>query len=170
MPIKALFDAPTVEALARQVDKAQLNDTSLEIAPIEGGGPPLVSIVQEHLLRIERNVPGLPQFTLPFAYRLKGPLDIPALERSLMEVVRRHESLRTRFAWMGKRPVALVASAAEIGPFLFVEDLAAGTKNKSDKALLLTKAKLRAEQEAWTPFDLTCAPLFRTRLLRTQYR
>ena len=166
LPIKALFDAPTVEALARQVDKAQLNDTSLEIAPIEGGGPPLVSIVQEHLLRIERNVPGLPQFTLPFAYRLKGPLDIPALERSLMEVVRRHESLRTRFAWMGKRPVALVASAAEIGPFLFVEDLAAGTKNKSDKALLLTKAKLRAEQEAWTPFDLTCAPLFRTRLLR----
>jgi amino acid adenylation domain-containing protein len=168
LPIKALFEAPTVEALARQVDKAretQPNDTSLEI-PLEGVGPPPVSIVQEHLLRIEREVPGLPQFTLPFAYRLQGALDIPALERSLTEVVRRHDSLRTRFAWVDERPVALVAQPSEIGPFLVVEDLAAGTKNNHAKALLLKKAKLRAEQEAWTPFDLTRAPLFRTRLLR----
>jgi amino acid adenylation domain-containing protein len=169
LPIKALFEAPTVEALARQVDEAretQPNDTSLEIAPIEGGGPPLVSVVQEHLLRIEREVPGLPQFILPFAYRLQGALDIPALERSLTEVVRRHDSLRTRFAWVDERPVALVAPATEIGPFLIVEDLAAGTKNNRAEALLLKKAGLRAEQEAWTPFDLTRAPLFRTHLLR----
>jgi amino acid adenylation domain-containing protein len=169
LPIKALFEAPTVEALARQVDQAREtrpNDTSLEIAPVEGSGPPVVSIVQEHLLRIEREVPGLPQFTLPFAYRLQGALDIPALERSLTEVVRRHESLRTRFAWVDERPVALVAQPSEIGSLLVVEDLAAGTKNNHAKALLLKKAKLRAEQEAWTPFDLTRAPLFRTRLLR----
>jgi len=169
LPIKALFEAPTVEALARQVDKAretEPNDTSLEIAPVEGGGPSLVSIVQEHMLRIEREIPGLPQFSLPFAYRLQGALDIPALERSLTEIVRRHDSLRTRFAWVDEPPVALVAPAAEIGPFLVVEDLAAGTKNNRAKALLLKKARLRAEQEAWTPFDLTRAPLFRTRLLR----
>jgi non-ribosomal peptide synthetase component F/acyl carrier protein len=169
LPIKALFEAPTVEALARQVDQAREtlpNDTSLEIAPVEGGGPPVVSIVQEHLLRIEREVPGLPQFTLPFAYRLQGALDIPALERSLTEVVRRHDSLRTRFAWVDERPVALVAQPSEIGSFLVVEDLAAGTKNNHAKALLLKKAKLRAEQEAWKPFDLTRAPLFRIRLLR----
>jgi amino acid adenylation domain-containing protein len=169
LSIKALFEAPTVEALARQVDKAretQPNDTSLEIAPVEGGGPPPVSIVQEQLLRIEREVPGLPQFTLPFAYRLQGALNIPALERSLAEVVRRHDALRTRFAWVDERPVALVAPAAEIAPFLVVEDLVAGTKNNRAKALLLKKAGLRAEQEAWTPVDLTRAPLFRTRLLR----
>jgi amino acid adenylation domain-containing protein len=169
LPIKVLFEAPTVEALARQVDKAretQPNDTSLEIAPVEGGGPPLVSIVQEHLLRIEREIPGLPQFALPFAYRLQGALNIPALERSLAEVVRRHDALRTRFAWVDEQPVALVAPVAKSGPFLVVEDLVAGTKNKRAKALLLKKAGLRAEQEAWRPVDLTRAPLFRTRLLR----
>src|SRR5207247_7476080 len=85
---------------------------------------------------------------------------------SMTEVVGRHESLRTRFAWVEERPVALVAQPSEIGPFLVVEDLAAGTKNNHAKALLLKKAGLRAEQEAWAPFDLTRAPLFRTRLLR----
>ena len=169
LSFKDILDAPTVTALARQVDqtrKTQPNHTSLDINRVEAVGPPVVSIVQEHWLRIEREVPGLPLFTLPFAYQLQGALDIPALERSLTEVVRRHNSLRTRFAWVDERPVALVAQPFEIGSFLVVEDLAAGKKNNRAKALLLKKAKLRAEQEAWTPFDLTHAPLLRTRLLR----
>ena len=46
--------------------------------------------------------------------------------------MRRHESLRTRFAWVDKRPVALIASASEIGSSLVVEDLAVdATGNKS---------------------------------------
>ena len=48
------------------------------------------------------NSPELPQFNLPFAYRLQGPLNVPALERSLAEVVRRHDSLRTAFALAGR--------------------------------------------------------------------
>ena len=171
LPIRALFEAPTVEALARRIDEAretQSNEPTLEIARVEGDGPQPVSIVQEHVLRIEREFPGLPQFNLPFAYRLQGPLNVPALERSLAEVVRRHDSLRTGFAWVDERPVALIAPAADIDSSLVVEDLAAGmpTGNNRAKALLLKKAELRAEQEAWTPFDMARAPLFRTRLLR----
>jgi amino acid adenylation domain-containing protein len=170
LPIRALFEAPTIEALARRVDEAretQSNEPALEIARVARAGPQPVSIVQEHVLRIERELPGLPQFNLPFAYRLQGPLNVPALERSLAEVVRRHESLRTGFAWMDERPVALVAPAADIDSPLVVEDLAAGTPTDDRaKALLLKKAQLKAEQEAWTPFDMTRAPLFRTRLLR----
>ena len=140
----------------------------LEIARVEGDGPQPVSIVQEHVLRIERELPGLPQFNLPFAYRLQGPLNVPALERSLVEVVRRHDSLRTGFAWAGERPIAFIAPASDVDSPLAIEDLAAGTSAGNDraKALLLKKAELRAEQEAWTPFDMTRAPLFRTRLLR----
>src|SRR5439155_10142479 len=125
-------------------------------------GPQPVSIVQEHMLRIERALPGLPQFNLPFAYRLQGPLNVPALERSLAEVVRRHDSLRTRFVWVGEQPFALIAPAADIDSFVVIEDLAASapTGNDRAKALLLKKAELQAEQEAWTPFDITRAPLF----------
>jgi len=61
---------------------------------MERDGAQPLSIVQEELLRIEREFPGLPQFNLPFAYRLQGPLDVRLLERSLAEVVRRHRPAR----------------------------------------------------------------------------
>jgi non-ribosomal peptide synthetase component F len=171
LPLMALFEAPTIAALARRVNEArdmQSNELPLTIVRAERNGPQRVSIVQEHVLRIERELPGLPQFNLPFAYRLQGPLNVPALERSLAEVMRRHESLRTGFAWMDEVPVALITPAADIDPPLIVTDLTAGmaSGNKHAKALLLKKAKLEAEQDAWTPFDMRCAPLFRTRLLR----
>ena len=92
---------------------------------MRGDGPQPVSIVQERMLRIERELPGLPQFNLPFAYRLQGPLNVPALERSLAEVVRRHDSLRTGFAWLDELPVALITPAVDIKSSLIVEDLAA---------------------------------------------
>ena len=171
LPIRALFEASTVEALARRIDEAramQSTEPRPEIARVERDGPQAISILQEHVLRIERELPGLPQFNLPFAYRLQGPLNVPALERSLVEVVRRHDSLRTGFSWAGERPVAFIAPASDVDSPLGIEDLAVGISagNNRAKALLLKKAELRAAQEAWTPFDMTRAPLFRTRLLR----
>jgi hypothetical protein len=170
LPIRALFEAPTVAALAQRLchaSKLQPKNRPLEIARVEGGGPQRVSIVQEHVLRTERELPGLPQFNLPFAYRLLGPLDIRALERTLAEVVRRHDSLRTEFAWGDKGPVARVAASDRLRSSLVFEDIAGRTLvGRRAKRLLLKKAALEAEQEAWRPFDLRRAPLFRTRLLR----
>jgi amino acid adenylation domain-containing protein len=171
LPLRTLFEASTVAALARRVNEAretQSNEPALEIARVEQNGPQPVSIVQEQVLRIEQDLPGLPQFNLPFAYRLQGPLNVPALDRSLVEVVRRHDSLRTRFAWADQLPVALVAPAEDIHSCLVFEDLAARTPTGDDRAraLLLKKAELEAEQEALTQFDLKISPLLRTRLLR----
>lgn len=171
LPIKAFFEAPTIKALARRIDLArqtQSGGPTLEIERVATDEPPQVSIVQENVLRNERALPGLPQFNLPFAYRLRGSLNVSALERSLAEIVRRHDSLRTRFVWEGQQPVAVVAAATDASISLAVEDVAAGalTGNDRAKALLLQKAKLRAEQESWTPFDIARAPLFRVRLLR----
>jgi amino acid adenylation domain-containing protein len=171
LPIKALFDAPTVEVLARRVDAArntQSSDPAFEIARAPGASTQPVSIVQEHVLRIERALPDLPQFNLRVAYRLQGRLNVSALEQSLAAVVRRHDSLRTAFVWKDEQPVALITPAADIDTSLVVEDLATRVPDGSDrvKELLLAKAELRAEQEAWTTFDLSRPPLFRTRLLR----
>src|SRR6202035_5090306 len=128
----------------------------LQIARVETDDSRAVSIAQERVLGIERELPGLPQFNLPYVYRLQGPLNVAALKQSLAEVIRRHDSLRMGFAWVKGRPVAVVASAADIDLRLVVEDLAAGIPagNKRAKALLLKKAELRAEQEAWTPFEM----------------
>jgi amino acid adenylation domain-containing protein len=171
LPLRALFEAPTVAALARRIGAARQTRSSepdLEIAHGERDGPQPVSILQEHMLRIDRDLPGLPQFTLLFAYRLQGPLNVPALRRSLAEVVRRHDSLRMRFDCADDLPVALITPAFDIGSCLVVEDLARRAPAGSErvKALLRKKAQLEAEREAWTPIEMSRASLFRMRLLR----
>jgi acyl-CoA synthetase (AMP-forming)/AMP-acid ligase II/acyl carrier protein len=174
---KDFFDAPTVAALAARIEaskkgatavSAGLCDPLADIGSVERDGPRPVSIVQERMLRIERELPGLPQFNLPFAYRLQGPLNVPALERGLTEVVRRHESLRIGFAWRDELPVALISPTIDIRSLLVVEDLAAGAPAGDTRAmaLLLRKAELKAEQEFLRPIDMDHAPLFRARLLR----
>jgi hypothetical protein len=171
LPIRAVFEAPTVEALAKRIDEAaetQSYKPALEIARLEENAPRSVSIAQDQMMRIERYLPGLPQFNLPFAFRVQGPLNVAALKRSLVEVMRRHESLRTGFAWVDEQPVALITPPEDVNSSLAVEDMTTkkATEDSRVKSLQLKKAKLHGEQEAWTPFDIARAPLLRTRLLR----
>lgn len=177
LSFKDIFDAPTVAALAARIGKSKKISGSVPPnlrVPAEANTHPAkdrpqpVTFVQERMLRIEREIPGLPQFNLPFSYRLKGPLDVAALRRGLTAVARRHDSLRTRFAWRGDQPVTFIAPPAEIRPSFIVENLAAATPagNSRFKALLRKKAALAAEREALKPFDMNRAPLFRARLLR----
>lgn len=171
LPIRALFEASTVEALARRIQNERAMQAAKprpESAGAERDSAPVISLLQDQVLRIERELPGLPQFNLPYAYRLRGPLNVEALEWSLIEVVRRHDSLRTCFSWVRERPVPLVLAASEVVSPLVIEDLSnvSPTGDKRARALLLKKAELRVAQEAWTPFDLMRAPLFRARLLR----
>jgi amino acid adenylation domain-containing protein len=171
LPIRTLFESPTIEALARcvgQADKMSLREPPPRITREKRYGPKSVSISQEHVLRIECELPGFPQFNLPNAFRLKGPLNISAFGRSLAEVVRRHEALRAGFVWENKLRPVLTAASIKSDELLVVHDVAATTRCRASysKALLLKKVKLELEQEAWTPFDLRCAPLFRVRLWR----
>jgi amino acid adenylation domain-containing protein len=170
LPIKTVFEAPTIEELARRIDAAseiEPQKSPVELARETEAGPRTVSFAQDQMIRVERELPGLPQCNLPFALRLQGPLNVGALERSLAEVVRRHESLRSGFAWLNGQPVAHVVSAADIGSVLDVEDTGRKTtEGPAAKALQLKRVKLLAEQEAWTPFDVARAPLVRARLLR----
>jgi acyl-CoA synthetase (AMP-forming)/AMP-acid ligase II/acyl carrier protein len=108
LSLKDLFDAPTVAALAARLASSEHSSSSglprqyrppTDITQARGLGPQPVSIVQEQVLRIDRELPGLPQFNRSVGYRLRGPLDVAAFADSLAEVVRRHASLRTRFAW-----------------------------------------------------------------------
>jgi acyl-CoA synthetase (AMP-forming)/AMP-acid ligase II/acyl carrier protein/NRPS condensation-like uncharacterized protein len=176
---KDIFKAPTVAALALRLKSARKRSTGIlpgssdpptEIAHTKEDGPQPLSIVQERMLRIERKLPGLPQFNLPSAYRLQGPLNIPALEWSLAEVARRHDSLRTVFAWRDEVPFALVMSDVDVKSVLTVKDLAAPRRagNVRIKQLLLTKAELAAEQAALKPIDINHAPLFRAHLFRLE--
>ena len=172
-----IFNAPTVAALALRIVASKKgsadpllsqSDPTIETACVKGDGPQPVSIVQERMLRMERKLPGLPQFNLPFAYRLQGPLNVPALKRSLGGIARRHASLRTAFTWRDEVPIAVVTPDVNVESILIVKNLAtrSGAKSARAKELLLTRAKLEAQQAALEPIDTTHAPLLRAYLFR----
>jgi len=124
---------------------------------------PQASFGQEQLWFIDRFAPGLPTYNIPLALRISGPLDHPALERAVGELVGRHEALRTRLvsATTG-RPVQVIDPGpppAPVAPDLM--DLSGFETGKRDARLreLIDDAAVR-------PFDLAAGPLFRALLAR----
>src|SRR5581483_9471138 len=99
VPLRSLFTNPTVAALAREAEQRQRGGASAAEA-IERVGReqelPL-SYAQQRLWFIDQLEPGSAAYNIPSAVRLRGRLDEAALRRSLNEIVRRHEVLRTSF-------------------------------------------------------------------------
>ncbi|HEU4884453.1 MAG TPA: condensation domain-containing protein, partial [Longimicrobium sp.] len=112
-----------------------------------------LSFAQERLWFIDRLEPGTTAYNMSPVLRLRGAVNLDAMQRALAEVVRRHEPLRTTFPEVDGAPVQRIHPA---GPFdLPVEDLA------SEDDL-----PRRVGEWAGEPFDLRGGPVFRARLLR----
>jgi amino acid adenylation domain-containing protein len=161
LPLRALFEASTLAAFAARVDealRAGAGTGAPPIVPVEGNDLPL-SFAQERLWFIDRLEPGNPVYNIPFPLRLKGALDVPALQRALSEVVRRHDSLRTRFPTVDGRPVQRVEPAGD--SHLPSEDLSTLPDGGRE-----AEAARRVREWALAPYDLERGPLFRAGLLR----
>jgi len=100
-----------------------------------------------------------PPFNHPIAIRIGGPLNVAVLERSLNEIVRRHEILRTSCAVVGGEPTQVVMpSCVVVVASVDLRDLSADERESEVMRLTL--------QEAEQLFDLHQAPLLRAKLLR----
>jgi amino acid adenylation domain-containing protein len=100
LPVRALFDAPTVRALAAAVDAARSGAVRTPPPPLRASrreGPVPLSFAQQRLWFLHQMEPASPFYNLSFAVRMEGALDVDALCRALAETVRRHEVLRTTF-------------------------------------------------------------------------
>jgi amino acid adenylation domain-containing protein len=161
LPLRALFEGPTVAEMARAVEEMRRAGLPVlpPVVPIGRTGALPLSFAQERLWFIDRMESGSTAYNLPFALRLRGALDVDALERSLGEIVRRHDALRTVFREADGTPLQVVAPFG--GFALPVEDL-----SKSSEADREAAAGQRAGDEALRPFDLAAGPLFRATLLR----
>ncbi|HEX2164348.1 MAG TPA: amino acid adenylation domain-containing protein, partial [Thermoanaerobaculia bacterium] len=162
VPLRALFEAPTVAELAGRVEALQREDTARSAPPIRRvprEGPLPLSLAQHRLWVVDRLEPGSPAYNMPAALRLRGALDASALRASLGALVGRHEALRTTFEEQGGRPVQVVHAAAPVA--LPVVDLAGlAEEDREGEAARLARA------EALRPFDLSRGPLLRSTLLR----
>ncbi|MCW2248520.1 amino acid adenylation domain-containing protein [Azospirillum fermentarium] len=83
------------------------------IPPVPRGGDLPLSFGQQRLWFLDRLEGPSATYTMPMAVRLEGDLDVPALERALAEIVRRHESLRTNFVLRGAQPVLVIHDTAD---------------------------------------------------------
>ncbi|HVS00657.1 MAG TPA: amino acid adenylation domain-containing protein, partial [Thermoanaerobaculia bacterium] len=160
VPLRRLFEAPTVAALAREVETALL-------AGPHAVPPPLVrvprdreiplSFSQESLWLLHQLDPASPAYNVPAAVRISGRLDPAALERTLGEIVRRHEALRTTFP--GGRPVQAIHPPRPI-PLPYVD------LSVLPSSLREAEARRLAGEETLRPFDLARGPLLRAALAR----
>ncbi|MDB4950669.1 MAG: tycC1, partial [Gemmatimonadetes bacterium] len=161
LPVRALFEGPTVAQLARRVE--ELASAALPQLPpvvrVERGGPLPLSFAQERLWFLDRMEPGSSVYNVPIGLRLWGALDVAALEWALGQVVRRHDSLRTTFREVNGAPVQVISPFG--GFSVPVEDLSALADAEREAAV----ARL-AQEDAARPFDLAAGPLVRARVLR----
>ena len=128
----------------------------------EQKGYPL-SFAQERLWFLDQLAPGNTSYNLPLAIRLQIPVNVHVLERALIECIRRHEILRTKFIVVKGDPKQVIEATVRLN--LQVIDLRyLDAKSRDSEATRL------ATEEATRPFDLTRAPPLRAILLRLGVR
>lgn len=118
-----------------------------------------LSFAQERLWLLSQLGTDTAVYNLPFAFWLKGSLDIRALEKSLQEIVQRHEILRTSFPAVKFQAQPIIASNKQFK--LPIIDL---QKYKSDEQK--AQYEIIIQQESQRPFDLSKGPLWRFQLVQ----
>ena len=115
---------------------------------------------QRRLWFLDRLKPGNDFYNITLACELRGDLNVPLLERSLQEIIRRHGALRTRFVVADGEPAQKVEASIEFRLQLLDLSNAGDAENKRKQALEIVT------QESAKPFDLESVPLLRGTLIR----
>ncbi|ATB48289.1 non-ribosomal peptide synthetase [Corallococcus macrosporus] len=162
LPLRAIFESPTLEALAARIEGAGSSDAAAGVPPLvpapRTDAMP-VSFAQQRLWFIDQLHPGSAVYNVPIFLRLEGTLSVEALQQALSALVDRHESLRTTFASREGQPVQVIHPA---GAFrLAFEDLGAWPTESREAEL-----QARTAREALRPFDLRNGPLLRATVTR----
>ncbi|HEC84258.1 MAG TPA: amino acid adenylation domain-containing protein, partial [Thioploca sp.] len=142
---------------------AQLEDSEATQPPIEpisrADNLPL-SFAQQRLWFLDQlEGSGSATYNMASALRLVGPLHFTALQKSLLEIVQRHETLRTTFQMHNETPVQLIHPSAADSFSCSVVDLQLISSDKKT-----SEVQQLTSEDAQRPFDLTKGPLLRTTL------
>ncbi|MDC3982192.1 non-ribosomal peptide synthetase [Polyangium jinanense] len=148
IPLRALFEARTLEAQARLVDAAGDATGSDPIARADRSTRLPLSFAQQRLWFLDRLSPGSARYNIPMALRLGRTLDVKALQAALDWLVARHEILRTTLREDEAGPFACIAAVGEV---------ALSVESAPDEQAL----HARIAEHAQRPFDLSSGPMLR---------
>ncbi|MBW4515829.1 MAG: amino acid adenylation domain-containing protein [Timaviella obliquedivisa GSE-PSE-MK23-08B] len=165
LPLRHLFEAPTIRSLAQVVEAAHQDTTPsprVLLKPLDRNGHLPLASVQEPLWFLDQLVPHHPFYSVPEAFRLTGQINVAALEQSLQEIVKRHEVLRSTFEIAEGKPVQVVHLAPNLR-LLRVVDL-----RDSDPDQRESEAWQWINKEAKIPFNLAKDLLLRATLYRLE--
>ena len=163
LPISAIFESPFIESMAEKIEELKLSDQGVaapSIEPVSRDQDLPLSFSQQRLWFLDKLDPGTTTFNLTEAVRLTGALDIAALEKSLLEIVRRHEVLRTTFALKDDgTPVQIIDKEAKF--HLEKINLSVFSAEVQEE-----EVKKLAVAEMEEPFNLNAGPLVRAKLIK----
>jgi amino acid adenylation domain-containing protein len=155
-----LFDLRTPAELARAAERGgAVEDDVPPLAPVDRSQPIPLSFSQQAIWFFQELSPGMRSYNFQGALDFHGRLDVAAMERTLTEIVRRHEIFRTEFREIDGTPrqVVLPPYAVELP----VQDLRFLPEEERQGRL---EALLR--EEFFRPFHLDRLPLIRWILYR----
>ena len=161
LELRRLFETPTASGLAEAIGELQRSggvDTQPPLVQVEGKGELPLSYAQQRLWFIDQLEPGSAVYNVPVGVRVLGELRVASLERTLREVVNRHEVLRTRIVEREGRAAQEVEAAGRVE--LEREDLRGLGSEEQE-----SEVRRQGDREAERPFDLRQGPLLRARLL-----
>ncbi|MBY8943659.1 non-ribosomal peptide synthetase, partial [Pseudomonas tolaasii] len=153
VPLRALFEQPTLRRFALACEGAQTLDTVPMVA-LKRGQPMALSSAQERQWFLWQLDPRSAAYHVPTALHLRGQLNRAALEQAFQALVQRHEALRTTFVEEDGRALQVIHSSLA----LVVETV----------SIEATAIDACVEQEIRRPFDLIRGPLMRVKLFAVQ--
>ena len=159
LPTQSLFEQPTIAGLAASLARLKnANGNARSIERRKSVGPSALSFGQEQLWFLHEMAPRSPVYNVVDMIRLGGRYNAEALRKTLQELVRRHEVLRTVFRFEGARPVQEVLTDVALA----FKEIDLSSLREKDRE---QEWRQVVEEETRKPFDLTRAPLFRVAMV-----
>ncbi|AUB35491.1 Non-ribosomal peptide synthetase component F [Nostoc flagelliforme CCNUN1] len=160
LPLRSLFEAATIAEFSQYIQQfqQQLQQSAPPLLPVKRVGELALSFAQQRLWFFNQLEPESAAYNMPGAMRLQGQLNVAALARSLQEIVRRHEALRTNFTSLDGQAIQIIHPPGDWQlTILDWQHLSLSEQEHQTQQL--------ATNEAKQPFDLATEPLLRVTLL-----
>ncbi|HEY6392955.1 MAG TPA: amino acid adenylation domain-containing protein, partial [Bryobacteraceae bacterium] len=160
IPLRRLFECSTLRAMASEIEKLRAGGSAVEsVRRLGPDEPPPLSFAQERMWVQQALAPASAAYHMPGGIRLSGPLDVKALRASLEQVIRRHETLRSRVPVSDGQPrLAVMEEPPDVFSIVNLSGLPSAQREIELRGI--------AQRYATLPFDFVTGPLLRVVLVQ----